>query len=221
MKEIQLIEYGSIEKISTDDLKRYLKNGFQITAKNLYSLSLIWKELTIRGVDLSEFKNSAVTRFLPLISDNIISSEFIVKYSGQRMLINHIKNLPIRDREKIMNDEYVEVLDFAKNGNNKVVKKPLKLLNAKEITMILTATGIKSITDQKVILERISTKKRKKSFTALISINKIDNTIEVGKQRTSISLVIEKLSQHYGVDIEGFVLKNISNFEERSKNYEN
>lgn len=195
----------NIRGATTKELKTALSKGLTISAKQLSYLALIWRELEDRGEDLSALKSGLAT-YLPLIAADILDPEAVVRFAGQKTLLAHLSEIPIKEQRKLLKNNSVELVEFNRNG--KLVSESVQLAD-------LTSIQVKQVFHDGVILcadtqketllaEPLPTHKNiRRRIARKVTFEKVDDldVMCVAGKKVKLEAVISALEDHYDVDL--------------------
>lgn len=196
MNELVVTPVSDLAAASTADLRHELARALDITAKHLTYLATIWAELESRGEDLSDLRHGIAT-YLPMIANNRINADLVVKYAGQKTLLAALAELPIEEQNRVAETGTVSVVVDAA-GERVTIETPLAGLSAAQVHQVFSDDGVRSPDEQIALIEatpkfrRSSTRRR---IARKIAVEDIDGiqVINVGGKRVRISTVIETL----------------------------
>lgn len=199
MTQIQKIEQNKLHHTSTPELRAELARAITITSQSLAYLAAIWQELEVRGEDLSSLR-FGLSNYLPLIAQNKLSAELVVKYAGQKTLLQAISQLPIEIQNEINANDVVD-LAILDGDHPRVEKTHLAELPVPAIYRVFSPEGIRSPSDQiKMIVKPKKMTSRKPRRTSNLKIE--DGDLIVGKTwSVRLTRLTEILSEHYGIDL--------------------
>lgn len=197
--------------MSIEQLKRELEKGLIITAKSLYYLAYIWKELEYRGENLDSLR-AGLFEYLPLIAENRISPETVIKYAGQKILLNAISKLSPNLQEKILSNDSVDILVMNENYETSIKKIPLSNLSSLQVYQVFSEENLRTENEQKLLLRRSRVNKTRSNsshkYTAVVEIDSNKHNIIIGTYCSSISIAIEALSEHFKIDLKKILYKD-------------
>jgi hypothetical protein len=162
--ELAIMEKGAavgypIERfraLDTPTLRSELSRILTLSADHLAYMAAIWQELEARGENLSELK-TGLGVYLPLIAARKLDAEVVVKFAGNKTLINAMVSLPIDEQRRLAHGGTVAVID--EHGTTKNV--PIIQLRGRQIKMVIDAGRIRPPEEQ----TDIATKAKKPKMT--------------------------------------------------------
>lgn len=200
-----MVSQQRIKTLETQELKKLLVEGIQITARQLYYLSMIWKELEERGEDLSAFKKGLAV-YLPDIARGILDANVVVKFAHLKILINAIKTLPINQQKKLTEDNCsLPVLIETKDGGYMEKNIPVNAMSSQQVKQVFNGGKILDIKEQEKLNDRAIIKEQ----IAVIEKNsKCKVEIFVGKEHLKKIEAMEKKGIASREELLVFALEN-------------
>lgn len=216
----------SIDEIASTDttvLRKHLSQALVWTAKTLTYLGAIWAELERRGEDLSALR-SGIAQYLPAIAHGKLSADLVVKYAGQKMLLNAISGLSVEEQNRLLEQGSTTVITINEDGDVVKEEKPLDRFSAIDIRFVFSDEGIRT-ESQQIALRQKALKVRSKPHRLLRKAEAdLDrNAIVIGSSAISAEKVLPALSEIYGFDVEELIknkvtsLKALNSFEGKVK----
>lgn len=183
-KALTQIDAASLQHLSTDELKRELANQLSLTASALSKASLLWSELTRRGVDLSDLR-SGLAIYLPRISRGELAAEAVVAFAGQRLLLQYIAGMPLDEQRRYAEGEKIQIAEHGDDGQITVIERRMTDMTGRQVMLAVADGKIRPVHAQTKSLARqmlAPTKKRRQNgSTARISAR--DGMIQIGRVR--------------------------------------
>lgn len=206
MSENQLMAMSEkdMSKSTTAKLKKALSAGLSISAKQLGYLALIWKELENRGEDLSALK-SGLAIYLPLIADDRLDPEVIVRFAGQKTLLAKAMGLSLLEQRKLLKRKTVELVSLDEQGDRVIDRRPLTQLSGAEVRQVLSESGIRNSDKQfELLITKPSGKKTKKGRARVsrkVTFDQVNNEelISISGKRIKPQVLFEAIEGHYGI----------------------
>ncbi|KZX00051.1 hypothetical protein JL49_13195 [Pseudoalteromonas luteoviolacea] len=202
-KEIIQLNDTQIATASNDELRNALSAGLAITSKMLAYLAKIWRELENRGEDLKALK-SGLAVYLPLIGDEKLDPDVVVKFAGQKTVLNSLITLPIDEQRKLLDDGSIFYVTLTEHNERSVEEIPLTILGSTQAKQVIKDGRIVSPDEQFADLvqqkpARKTRNKRKVARKAVVEEANGDELLSVAGKRIKIDNLIHALSEHYGV----------------------
>lgn len=193
-----------LKALDTAQLKEELAKSLEMTAKHINYLGQIWKELESRGEDMSDMR-FGLAAYLPLIANNKMDANILIKYAGQKTLLGALSNLPIDEQRKIADSGYVTLVKLDENGTRSEIQTPLTKLAAADIYQVFSDTGVRTTDDQFRLVDRRFSKpnlaKPKRAKARRVKVDAKDRVLLVSNTAADLDRVIEALSDYYGLDL--------------------
>ena len=196
-----------IQGADTAVLRQQLANSLTLTARTLKYLALIWQELEKRGEDLSDLRTGLAV-YLPQIADGTLDAAFVVKYAGQRMLMQAAGKLPLEEQSRLAAEGMVELVRL--NESDDIVKEQVSLhrLSSRDVRYVFSEDHLRSAKEQLKMRENESKREEKKPPTRTVRVAKVNDKTEmlaIGGRRIKIEAVVDALSQFYDLDLKTLV----------------
>ena len=197
---------NELTQMTTEELRQELGKAITVTAESLHYMGLVWRELEYRGEDLSSLRQG-IGAYLPLIASGRLRAEIVVRYAGKSMLLKKMSELPLDEQDALLQDENIHVIETDKDGI-KVNTVNLSQIRTDQIRTVFGPTGIRSLEQQKKIVEYSNSKnKSSRKRDAIINISN-DGTLHFGKRHVTvmgevihISQIVEAIRAAYGIEV--------------------
>lgn len=213
MNELALLNQNQIELASIEELKAELSRTLKISSDYLVYMSLIWSELNNRGVDLSGLK-SGLFEYVPLIATNQLDASLVIEFAGNKTLLSALSRLPIFEQEKIAKTKTVEFVELDESGNKKVYELDLTKAKSQQLYQVFGGEyGLRNIDQQFLLISNKKQARDKSKTPTKTSKRKIDidenkEYMIIGDNKVRISLVLESLSEIYGINFSEIIKKS-------------
>jgi hypothetical protein len=188
---------------SIDQLRRELSRALQITSKHLVYLGAIWRELEERGVDLSDLR-SGIAAYLPMIAHERLNAELVVKYAGQKMLLNALAQLPMHEQNTIAKDGFVTVVKLDGDDVSEI-QVPLTSLSSHDVYRVFSDKGVRPPSEQVRLLSKKPKPPKRPRRARRVALDREDASIVVGQSSVSIDRLICLISDYYKTDIAAMI----------------
>lgn len=199
---IKFLSKQEIETASIEQLKAEFSRTLQITSEYLVYMSLIWKALDNRGVDLSNLKKGLM-EYIPLIAMKKLDARFVVEHAGNRTLLSALARLRIEKQEEIIVTGGVDVL---KDGET--LNLDLNQLTLKEVHQVFDAEkGIRNINEQKLYIKAKSKVKRRtksndrKNYRQILLDDNNEYLLLGSDAKVKIETVLSMIGELYEIDM--------------------
>ena len=202
MNNLPMMNDQQIAAATTEELKKHLAGSLEITAKHLNHMALVWRELELRGEDLSDLRHG-IAAYLPMIAHGKVEASIVIKYAGQKTLLAALSRLHIEDQRRISETGYVPVV-VERDGVTTTVETPLPRLSARDVFTVFGDDGIRTVTEQTKLLKRKPGPPKSKigyRRSRRVKVNAEDKVLMVSSSAADIDRVVEELSGYYGVDL--------------------
>jgi hypothetical protein len=179
-----------LQGVPTDILKARLREAIGMTAEAIRTVAMLWRELSRRGEDLSEFRLS-LAPFLALVADGRLMAELVVRMSGQPRALQRLAELPVADQDRLLRGEILSVY----HGDAGSVHKTLAEMSFAEIALVVRDGRILTAKEQKLAHDRMRTvRARVRGRPPRLAITAA-NEIMVGKVAVPAERVIALLRE--------------------------
>lgn len=140
---------------SDEALAEMLKSAFMATVDSLITVAAIVRVLEERGFDLDSLKIGMIDWFRKIAYGQVLPEVF-EKFRHSPKLIQHISTLPIPDQERLAHGDSIIVLTLNDGEASERHVRP-EDMSAREIKQVFGAGRIRSLAEQRGILESRST----------------------------------------------------------------
>lgn len=202
MNELTLLNKNDIATASTEQLKTEFAKSLKMTADSLMYMSLIYNELQLRGVDLSEIKGGLMD-YLPLIATNQIDARLVVEYAGNKTLLAYLTRLPKQKQQRLIENPVVQYVSLDDNMQKVVQNVDLHEIRSTQIFQVFDANSgeIRDENEQyQHLLVKDKTGKRKSKNRKINKVRIDGEYIVVGSYDISIKAILQALSEKNGKD---------------------
>lgn len=205
--EITVLNASQIAAATTAQLKQALTQGLTISAKQLAYLALVWHELECRGEDLSALK-SGLAIYLPLIAEDRLDPEVVVRFAGQKTLLAALMSLPIDRQRALLVDDTVPVVTIGDEDERLVSRAPLLQLSAMQVRQVIHDGKLCSEDEQyRRLLSQKPGRRRgsiKRRVARKVTVENVDGTtlLSVGGTRVKMDSMVAALAEHHGLSPE-------------------
>lgn len=198
----------NLKEVDTETLKSELAKSLTLTAQHLLYLSEIWRELELRGEDMSQLK-SGLGQYLPLIAAGALKAEAVIKFAGQKMLLKRIAHLPPGVQLKLSSGEKIPVV-YHDTVSDTIKQADLSCdqLSSAQIRTVFDSHKIRSEDEQYRIVTRAAVGASRTAGAGPFRIDPSTGLAKVGRgfvkrgeARVHVSDVVEALSAYYDVDV--------------------
>ncbi|EAX7621589.1 hypothetical protein KWA75_004590, partial [Salmonella enterica] len=197
-------ELGNLSTVSTDVLRQELTRGLEITARHLYHLAKIWRELESRGEDLSDIRHGLLS-YLPLIAGGKIIPEIVINYAGQKTLLAALAAMPLSVQRQIADTGYVDTV----SDTGEVVAVPVASLRAAEISKIFdfNAGSVRTAQEQIAVKASEPGTPKRKPVTSIVGFDYQDGAdlLVVSGKRVRISRALEAVAKRFPDEAEALL----------------
>ncbi|ENE6639051.1 hypothetical protein ABNR98_004460 [Salmonella enterica] len=201
-----LIEFGhekQYQLMDTSELKKELFSTLEATVHQFNRMAEIWRELEIRGENMDELRQG-IAIYIEMIAHNQLDANFVVKYAGQKVLLNAVARLPLEEQKKLTESETIEVATMDEDGVFATKQIKLSSLPIKDVYTVFSETGVRPISDQqKILMCKIvnpsSALKRRKAKK--IAIDAERNLFQVGSNVADLDHVLSVIGNYLNIDL--------------------
>jgi hypothetical protein len=102
--ETAQLDLGKLKDVSTEDLKKALKDALSLTADSLLYLAGIWSELESRGEDLSALRIGIGVYLQAIASDHLLP-EVVVKFCTKPSIIDRLNKYSTEVQQRVLDGE--------------------------------------------------------------------------------------------------------------------
>ena len=176
-----------LQGVDTIALKEQLRSAIGMTETAIVTVATIWRELTRRGEDMSEFRMS-LSRFLMPVAEGRLLPRLVVQMSGQTRSLDRLSELPVPVQESLVDGEEIDVY----RGDGRVDRVRLGAMTYSDIALAIRDGRILSADEQRLAHERSQRTRRKvdrRGRPVHISLTD-DNRLVVGKASVDVERVI-------------------------------
>lgn len=201
MNEISTID--DLKSISNEQLMQELSQSLSVTVQSLQWSAKVWAEAESRGIDLSDLRHG-IMAYIPMIASNKLDARVVITYAGQKTLLSAVSQLPIDKQGELMDSGYVPFVKIDEQGNKIEVQTHISKLAAKDIFQVFNGDRIREPNEQyKLLAAQSSAKKKltKKTYRMTKKVRIEGDAVVIGNSATSISAIVDILSQYYETDI--------------------
>lgn len=202
MNELILLSKNDISATSTEQLKAEFAKSLKMTADSLMYMSLIYNELQLRGVDLSDIKGGLMD-YLPLIATNQIDARLVVEYAGNKTLLAYLTRLTKQKQQQLIENPVVKCVSLNDDMQKEVKDVDLHDIRSTQIFQVFDSHS-GDIRDENEQYQHLLVKEKvdkRKSKNRKINKVKIDGEyIVVGSYDISIKAILQALSERDGKD---------------------
>lgn len=186
---------AELTNISTQALRAELARTLTISAQTLMRLALIWRELERRGEDLSDLR-TGLAGYLPLIAAGQLDAEVVVRFAGNKTLLQSVSRLPVDEQHRLATGGQVDVLTFDEHGNPIATPLPVHALTATQARLVFDDGRLRPRDEQLALL---NAKRLSKSGNAggkrRVSIDRERRTIRIGRVHVALGDVFAALAE--------------------------
>ena len=195
----EMIGVDNLKSLSNDELKQLLAQGLTISAKQLTSLSLVWRELEDRGEDLSALK-SGLAVYLPMIANDQLDAEVVVKFAGQQTLLAAVMKLPIDSQRELLASPMVDYVQRDEDGEIKKQQVLLTRLSPSQVKQVIRDGRVLNASEQEKELNLLPIKRQRlnrKRISRKITFEQVEGlaVMSVSGKRIKVDDVIKQLKQ--------------------------
>lgn len=207
MNELVLMGKHDIQLASIEQLKAELSKSLKLTSDYLVYMSLIWSELTKRGVDLSELKNGLFS-YIPLIATNQLNARLVVEFAGNKTLLSALSRLPMDKQTEVAESKTLPYVTY--DENQKIIETTLDLTKSKasQIYQVLGGEhGFRDVNQQYLYLKAKNKSKRNAKTTSRSTLRNVEfdedkEYMLIGSDnRVKIETLIGALGDLYEIDL--------------------
>lgn len=193
----EIEKINNLSVVSTDDLKRELARGLEITAKHLVYLAKVWRELETRGEDLSDIRHGLLA-YLPMIASESVEPSLVVNYAGQKTLLTALTTLPIETQRVIAETGHITIVN--KDGDE--VQTPVSKIKAVDIYRIIDPASQRILTpdeQRKRIAATSEQRITRQRITSIVGFENIDGdeVMVISGKRVKVNKVLNSLKKQY------------------------
>lgn len=147
---------AELTALDTPTLRRELAQALELSAQHLLRLAAIWAELERRGEDLRELRTGLAV-YLPQIAAGTVDAELVVRFAGQRTILNRVAALSITEQRRLLEGATLPVVERLSTGLQ-VRDVPLRLLTNAQARVALDDGRIRGEAEQRALLLGAHTK---------------------------------------------------------------
>ncbi|WP_406850120.1 hypothetical protein [Chromobacterium phragmitis] len=192
---------AELSNLSTQMLREELARSVELTARHLMRLATIWAELERRGEDLSDLRIGLAT-FLPQIAARQLSADAVIRFAGQKLLLNAVATLPLPEQERLARGGSVKLLSYDGHGEAVAVDVPAHALSAQQIRQVFDLGKMRTIDEQRPRLIRPPAPRKNADITADVHYDRQTGLVQIGRRRVPISEILSAVSREHSDDIE-------------------
>lgn len=204
----EVIPVQQLQNASTDSLKSALAQSLEITAKHLGYLAQIWWELERRGEDLSALRTGLMA-YLPLIANQQIEADLVVKYAGQKTLLHALSQLDRSQQRQLIASDSVSVVRLNAEGQRYDELVSLSALGAQEVYRVFNEDHIRDPEMQyRMLLSRTERQRKRKTpprRARKVEVDEEHRVLQVSNSAADLDRVLTVLSNYYGVDLQQLI----------------
>ncbi|OVE49471.1 hypothetical protein [Chromobacterium violaceum] len=186
---------AELNNLSTQTLREELARSVELTARHLMRLATIWSELERRGEDLSDLR-VGLAAFLPQIAARQLSADAVIRFAGQKLLLNAVATLPLAEQERLARGGSVQLLSYDGHGDAVVVDVAAHALSAQQIRQVFDFGKIRSIDEQRPRLMRPAPPK-KKAISTDVRYDRQTGLVQIGRRRVPIAEILAAVSREH------------------------
>lgn len=197
------LTHGDLSRLTVSELKSAFFQSLEVTVSHFQRLAEIWRELQNRGEDMSPYREG-IAIYIELIAHGRLRADFVVRYAGQKTLLNAISLLPVDQQDQVLQSESVELVEPESQGGFKVTEIKLSELPSRLIQQVFSETGLRSPDEQKKLLIRREGRPRPKASLRKARKVKIDQESQVliaGGLAVDLPKVLTVLGDYLDADL--------------------
>ena len=204
MNELVEINENELSALSNEQLFNEFKSSLSITVSHIQKMSVIWKILTQRGVDLSAWKKGLL-EFLPQIATGNLLPEVLTEFAGQRNLILTLSRIPTDKQKVLLEIGKIQKLDITEDNHEIVTDVELTNLKNADLALVFKENDIRDISEQRLYLLKTSITKTKEDKVKRKTLRKIeisDKYLLIGDDsQVLLESILQKLSENYHITV--------------------
>ncbi|WP_145964413.1 hypothetical protein [Chromobacterium phragmitis] len=187
---------AELNNLSTQMLREELARSVELTARHLMRLATIWAELERRGEDLSDLR-VGLAAFLPQIAARQLSADAVIRFAGQKLLLNAVATLPLPEQERLARGGSVQLLSYDGHGETVVVDVPAHALSTQQVRQVFDLGKVRSIDEQRPRLMRPAPPKKKADITTDVRYDRQTGLVQIGRRRVPIAEILAAVSREH------------------------
>ena len=188
---------AELNNLSTQMLREELARSVELTARHLMRLATIWAELERRGENLSDLR-IGLAAFLPQIAAGQLSADAVIRFAGQKLLLNAVATLPLPEQERLARGGAVQLLSYDGHGEAVAIDVAAHTLSGQQIRQVFDFGKIRTIDEQRPRLLRPAPPKNKaKSDATEVRYDRQTGLVQIGRRRVPIAEILAAVSREH------------------------
>jgi hypothetical protein len=179
-----------LAEVSTDALKKQLRDAIGITEQAIIRVAALWQELTRRGEDLSEFRFALAPFLLPVAQGKLLPA-LVVSMAAQPRALQRLAALPVQEQEELLSGKEIQVY----KGDGQAEAKPLPAMTFAEIVATVRDGRILTKDEQALATKRsaASSARRGKGRPPRIVVRQDVGTVQIGTLNIDLERLLSAL----------------------------
>ncbi|OWY39355.1 hypothetical protein CEK28_08525 [Xenophilus sp. AP218F] len=183
---------AELNNLSSQMLREELAKSIELSARHLMRLAAIWMELERRGEDLSDLR-VGLAAYLPHIAAGQLSADAVLRFAGQRTLLNMVATLPIDEQQRLARGGAVKLLTQNPDGDIVEIDTPAHALTAAQVRQVFDQGKIRTPAEQRPRLQLHAAKPKPKAREA-IHYHPSSGVVSIGRKRVPLADIIAAVS---------------------------
>jgi hypothetical protein len=182
---------NDLKALTTDDLRRELVRGLNLSAEALNHVAAVWHELEARGECLAEFR-SGIGRNIPLIAAGRLAAEAVVAFIDRPATLKALEGLPLDRQRELAAGGSVHVLA---PGSSQPVTTTLAAMPAAAVRLVFCGGIERSPDEQRAAVVVRPKANAEKGRTFRVQVDRLRRTVKVGNVSVPLESVLAALAE--------------------------
>lgn len=180
----------NLTEIPTDDLRAQLAEAIGMTAHAIQRVALIWRELTVRGEDLSNLR-FALRDYMLDVADGRILPETVASLAGEVRKLRLVGSLPVEDQRRLVIDGATVPVVTA----GAVVERSLDQMTFSEASRVIRGGTLRSPEEQQIAARRrpVTGRAARVGRPVKLVVNKGTGMIDVAGKQVAVEDMLAAL----------------------------